>query len=177
MKLTSGLVLLLLIMSSCQVSATIEWADKPYLYRSSDRSIKQALLDFSFNMETPLQLPEDIVGERPIDIPEMTALEYLNYLCRLAGVVWYFDGYKLHIIKQDEIKTEILNIEDINYRKLMRVLKELDVYDSKFTIKHHSLESVIYVRGPDIYINNIKKIIKKYDFKENNKIKIVYGNN
>ncbi|MCX4029085.1 hypothetical protein H0A36_22365 [Endozoicomonas sp. SM1973] len=178
MKLTNGLVLFFLLISSYAALAQPDWADTPYLFKSNDRSIKQALLDFSFNMDTPLELPEDnLNGVKPIDLPEMTALEYLNYLCRLARATWYFDGYKLYIIKQDDIKNEILSIENISYRKLVSLLKELEVYDSKFTIKHHPLESVIYIRGPDIYIKSINKIVKKYRQKEKNKINIVYGNN
>ena len=177
MKFINWFVLSLLTLNSSLAKASGDWANESYQYKSHDRSIKQALLDFSFNMETPIELPEEILGERPIDLPEMSALEYLKYLCRLAGATWYFDGYKLYIIKQEEIKTEILNIEDISYRKLITILKELEVYDKKFPVKYHSLESVIYVRGPSIYINNIKNVLKKYKLKENNKIKIVYGNN
>ncbi|MDE1460934.1 hypothetical protein [Spartinivicinus poritis] len=177
MKLTNRLVLLLLLVSTCKVVAQPEWADSPYLFKSNDRSIKQAFLDFSFNMDTPLQLPEEISGVKPVDLPEMSALEYLHYLCRLSGTTWYFDGYKLYIVKQDDIKNEILSIEDISYRKLISLLKDLEVYDDKFTIKHHPLESVIYIRGPDIYIKSIKKIVKNYRQKEKNKINIVYGNN
>ncbi|WP_163834283.1 hypothetical protein [Spartinivicinus ruber] len=177
MKLTNGLALIFLLIGSSTAIAQPEWEKMPYLFKSNDHSIKQAFLDFSFNMDTPLQLPEEIEGVKPVDLPEMSALEYLNYLCRLSATTWYFDGYKLYIIKQDDIKNEILNIEDISYRKLMTLLKELEVYDNKFTIKHHPLESVIYIRGPDIYIKSINKIVKKYRLKAKNKINIVYGNN
>ena len=87
-----------LILPAPLSAAEPDWPQGPYKYLVIDQTLRDVLLEFGRRINVPVRV-SDAVGERRLRgmMPAASAREFLQSLCERYGLVWYYDGARLHV--------------------------------------------------------------------------------
>lgn len=161
-------VCLILMMAGLAVQPALSavpgpaWASKPYKYIVIDQDVRSALIEFGRNMNLPTRISPAVGAQRirgPIAKQDMTAGDFLQWICDTDGLVWYFDGAVLHIASESEVKTELIRLDGVNAETLMRRIDGLALADQRFNVRVAEDRTALVVSGPPAYRGLIKEAV------------------
>ena len=141
------------------------WSHVPYKYIIVDQDIRDALAEFGRNIKIPTKISTAVGGRRirgAINTKhDETALAFLQDLCDSYGLVWYFDGAVLNISTEDEVKTELLKLDDVKSSAVLQKVKDLGLSHPRFNIRAANDGDMLSVSGPPAYRALIREIVAK----------------
>ena len=133
-------------------SASLKLPDGDYPYRIVDQELTVVLREFGQNLGLRVKLSPKVSGQVKGGLPRSSALTFLNTLCRMYGLDWYFDGSTLHVTSVTEEVTRFLPARQETQAKLAEHLKRLSFYDDRFPLRSSPENTAIVVSGPPAYI-------------------------
>jgi type III secretion protein C len=136
-----------------------KWPPGPYKYLVIDQDIKEVLTEFGRNIDVPVEISDQVKGRLRWRLPVAAAKEFLSQLCESYGLVWYFDGAKLHINAKSEIKTELINIGQLPVQNVTDELNKLGIADPRFPVRSTADGTVISVSGPTPFITLVRQTL------------------
>ena len=93
----------------------------------------------------------------------MPAQEFLERVCTMHNLIWYYDGAALYICSSGEVVSQLLDLAYMKAGDVRAMLRELGVEDSRFPIKTANNDELIMVSGPPRYVELVLQMIEKAD--------------
>lgn len=143
-------------------AAEPKWPDGTYNYIVVDQSVRDALTEFGRNIGVSVQMGEGIKGRMTAGVPEGGARDFLEWVCNRYGLVWYFDGSKLHITNETENRTEVVKLSESALSDLSKRLDSLKIVDPRFPVRISREERAASISGPPAYIDLVKQTIDTF---------------
>jgi type III secretion protein C len=146
---------------SVHAGAKPRWADTPYKYIIIDQDIRDVLTEFGQNLKIPVKISETLAGRRirgGMDgTSDRSAQDFLQTLCDSYGCVWYFDGTFLHISGQNEVGTELVELNRLRPEDALRQLGDLQLNDPRFSVRVTDDGRMLLVAGPPAYRSAVRR--------------------
>jgi type III secretion protein C len=138
-----------------------KWPSGPYRYLVVDQDLRDILTEFGRNLNMAVQISDQVAGRRIRGrLPITTAKEFLARLCESYGLVWYYDGAKLHVSAENEVRAEMVSLGQVNPAVMKERLQELGIADPRFAIRSTGDNSrVLSVSGPPRYLEHIREAV------------------
>lgn len=151
---------LMLPMSPAQ-SLEPKWPSGPYRYLVVDQDLRDILTEFGRNLNMPVQISDQVTARRIRGrMPITPAKEFLTRLCESYGLVWYYDGAKLHINAENEVRAEMVSLGQVNPATMKERLQELGIADARYAIRSTGDNSrVLSISGPPRYLEHIREAV------------------
>jgi type III secretion protein C len=140
-------------------SAAFKFPDSEYPYRIVDQELTVVLREFGQNLGLRVKLSQKVSGQVKGGLPKASALTFLNTICRMYGLDWYFDGSTLHVTAVTEEVTRFLPARKETPAKLTENLKRLSFYDDRFPLRSNPDNTAIVVSGPPAYVALIEQTL------------------
>jgi type III secretion protein C len=141
------------------------WANLPYRYIVIDQDLRDVLTEFGRNIKVPTKVSQAVGTHRIRGAVSakhnQTALIFLQNLCESYGLVWYFDGATLFVATDDEVKTELVKLNDVKSAAVLRRMVDLGLSSSRFTVRGTEDGNMLSVSGPPAYRSQIKELVMK----------------
>ena len=80
-----------------EIAGSTDWIDTRYGYVANNESLRALLYDFGTSLDIPVFVSANIDFTVQDSVPVMTAEEFLAELHTRFGLIWIFDGNKLHL--------------------------------------------------------------------------------
>ena len=169
-KILNGLCLMVLIAcllwgTSAQ-AARIKWADKTYSHLSQEENLVDLLRDFCSSQGISVVLSEKVSGTISGRFYDYSPDDFLKHIASAYGLVWYFDGSVLYIYRSDEMQSRMINMEYVPISRLRGILHRLDLVDGRFPLKTVENEGIIYISGPERYVNQVAEAVAMLEGRE-----------
>ncbi len=151
-------------------------ADAPYPFMSKKLDIQEVLKLFGQNLNIATQIDEAIEGNVTVAFSSRHSNEgFLNHLGREFDFIWYFGGNILHMVSLNSLKTEIFSLKNNDGHDALRLLQELNIYQSKFSHRVDGKNGVLVISAPKDYITIVQSAIDKIEEGKRKPISILRG--
>jgi len=154
-----GCLFSLYVFSGAASSAPLKLPDGEYPYRVVDQEVTVVLREFGQNLGLRVKLSPKVSGQVKGGVPQSSASEFLNTICRMYGLDWYYDGSTLHISSATEEVTRFLPAKSEAVTKLKENLKQLLFYDDRFLLRANPENSAVVVSGPPPYVELVQQTL------------------
>jgi type III secretion protein C len=145
--------------SGSAVAAELRLPEGDYPYNIVEQDVKVVLREFGQNVGVRMQIGPKVQGMVRGKLPPLTAKAFLEHLCRVYGLDWYFDGHVLHITPADESGMRVVKLGQVKYDKLMNSMKESEFFDARFAITPTTDGKSITLAAPPGYVALIEQNI------------------
>lgn len=143
----------------------IIWQNKPYNHYSRKEEIKEVLTDFFASQGIGVICSENVKGTISGNFKEKDPQAFFKHITDAYNLVWYYDGAAVYIYSAHEMTSTILNPGFLNMRKFQQHLTDLGIYDPKFPMRMIERERIIYLSGPQRYVDLITEMVAQLDAK------------
>lgn len=151
--------------NSSVFAAKIKWRNVPYTHYSQEEPIKDLLADFFSSQGIGLICSENISGKVSGDFNESNPSKFFRNITSSYNLVWYYDGAAVFVYPAHEITSQVLNPSYMKIDRFKNTLETLDVLDNRFGLKIVEEERIIFVSGPERYVELVADIVEKLDTK------------
>ena len=123
-----------------------------YPYTIIEQDVTVVLREFGQNLGIRVQLSPKVSGVVKGKMAPLQTLDFLNHVCQMNGLEWYFDGSILHITAGSEEVTKFLPLKKpLTPEKLADTLKQLSFYDERYPLRSGPDNASVFVSGPPAY--------------------------
>jgi type II secretory pathway component GspD/PulD (secretin) len=138
-----------------------KWPNGPYRYLVVEQDLRDILAEFGRNLNIGVQISDQVTGRKIRGrLPITTAKEFLTRLCESYGLVWYYDGAKLHIYAENEVRAEMVSLGQVNPGVMKERLQQLGIADPRYSILTPGDNSrVLSVSGPPRYLEHVREAV------------------
>ena len=141
-------------------AAPMQLPDGIYPYSVLDQDVTAVLREFGQNLGLRVKLSAKVSGTVKGKLPRLPALEFLNHVCQMYGLEWYYDGATLHISSVSEETTRFLPLQKtVLLPVLVESLKKLSFYDERYPIRTGAGGASVIVTGPPVYAALIEQTL------------------
>jgi type III secretion protein C len=139
------------------------WGNEPFGYVTVEQDLTELLREFASQFGIPITVSSNVFGVVRGRLPAQPPRQFLDNLARLYGLLWYYDGFVLHISGIDEAESQIIRLDGMGIEQLTRSLEELGVLDARFPWRVSPSMDVLYVSGPPRYVELIRSTAQMLD--------------
>lgn len=150
-------------MGSAVASPSIPWRTPTYTLLAREMPLREAFDAFAVAQGMSVVMSKSVDGVFSGDFRQMPAQEFLERVCTIHNLTWYFDGAALYIYTAGEIMTTLTDLAYMKVENVIALLTELGVVDERFPIKTASNGEIILVSGPPRYVQLILQTIERAD--------------
>lgn len=151
-------------------AAQIVWQDKHYSHYAQKEEIRDVLTDFFAAHGIGVICGENVEGKISGNFKEKNPRVFFKHIMDAYNLVWYYDGVAVYVYSANEVTSQILNLQYLNMKKFRQHLIELDIYDPKFAMRMIENKRIIYLSGPQRYVELVTEIARQLDAKA-----MIYG--
>ncbi len=141
----------------------IPWKTETYSLVARAMDLRQALETFGVAQGVSTIMSPAVGGAISGEFADVPCGEFLDRLCSLHNLVWYWDGATLWIYAAGEMQTMLLDLRYMKAGEVRAMLAELGVEDPRFPLKTASNDELIMVSGPPRYVGLVAEMIQKAD--------------
>ena len=141
----------------------IPWRVGKYSLIARQMSLREAFDTFGVTEGLSVVTSEQVQGSFSGDFVDMPAQEFLERVCTMHNLVWYYDGAALYICSSGEVVSQLLDLAYMKAGDVRAMLRELGVEDSRFPIKTANNDELIMVSGPPRYVQLVLETIERAD--------------
>ena len=141
----------------------IPWKTETYSLVARSMDLRQALETFGVAQGISTILSPSVGGAISGEFADVPCGEFLDRLCSLHNLAWYWDGATLWIYAAGEMQTMLLDLRYMKAGEVRAMLAELGVEDPRFPLKTASNDELIMVSGPPRYVMLVAEMIQKAD--------------
>ncbi|OED41794.1 hypothetical protein AB833_08820 [Chromatiales bacterium (ex Bugula neritina AB1)] len=157
--LFAGTIALSMVATDHATAAELLLTDEPYQYITVDQSLPNVLRAFGSNLGFSVQVSPGVSGQVRGRLPEMSQREFLEFLSRTYSLVWYYDGFVLHVENARESQSKVFRLGALSPDRLEQSLRDLNIWDPRFSIKSSPGSDLTYVSGPKRYVELVEDAI------------------
>ena len=141
----------------------IPWRVGKYSLIARQMSLREAFDTFGVTEGMSVVTSEQVQGSFSGDFVDMPAQEFLERMCTMHNLIWYYDGAALYICSSGEVISQLIDLAYMKAGDVRAMLRELGVEDSRFPIKTANDDELIMVSGPPRYVELVLQTIEKAD--------------
>lgn len=133
-----------------------------YQIMAKDEPITSVLKSFAGNLGIPIVLSDAIEGKvsgQFADAPR----KFLDRLCRLYNLVWYFDGSSIYVYNGNEVTTKVIKVSHISTNELRSSLTRMGILDESSSWQSLPLQKVAYISGPPRFVEIVSEVAEVLD--------------
>lgn len=135
-------------------------------YVASQESIKGVFDALSPGLQRSVILSKQaskkkVSGQFDLDNP----LSTLKDITTQMALIWYDDGQAIYIYDADEMKKQIITLENGTFSELKDYLQEAGLYDQRYPLRSDRKGKTIYLSGPPVYIEIVSHSAQFLDTK------------
>lgn len=90
----------------------------------------------------------------------LTARQFLDSVTRQARLVWYYDGFVLHLAPESSIEVRMVALNGVPFEELRRTIKQLGLGDTRFPLRTAANAPIVMVQGPPAFTRTVERIVK-----------------
>ena len=141
----------------------IPWRVAKYSLVARQMALREAFETFGVTEGLSVVMSERVQGSFSGDFVNMPAQEFLERVCTMHNLIWYYDGVALYIYSSGEVQSQLVDLAYMKAGEVRTMLRELGVEDCRFPIKTTSNDELIMVSGPPRYVELVLTTIEKAD--------------
>ena len=141
----------------------IPWRVGKYSLIARQMALREAFDTFGVTEGLSVVTSEQVQGSFSGDFVDMPAQEFLERMCTMHNLIWYYDGAALYICSSGEVVSQLIDLAYMKAGDVRAMLRELGVEDSRFPIKTANDDELIMVSGPPRYVELVLQTIEKAD--------------
>ena len=141
----------------------IPWRVGKYSLIARQMALREAFDTFGVTEGLSVVTSEQVQGSFSGDFVDMPAQEFLERMCTMHNLIWYYDGAALYICSSGEVVSQLIDLAYMKAGDVRAMLRELGVEDSRFPIKTANDDELIMVSGPPRYVQLVLTTIEKAD--------------
>ena len=141
----------------------IPWRTETYSLVARAMDLRQVFETFGVAQGIPIILSEQVAGTISGEFADVPSGEFLDRLCALHNLSWYWDGAALWLYGAGEAQTFLQDLRYMKAGEVRDMLAELGVEDPRFPIKTASDGQLIMVSGPPRYVALVAEMIQRAD--------------
>ena len=141
----------------------IPWKTETYSLVARSMDLRHVLETFGVAQGISTILSPGVAGTLSGEFADVPCGEFLDRLCSMHNLAWYWDGATLWINAASEMQTILLDLRYMKAGEVRAMLAELGVEDPRFPLKTASNDELIMVSGPPRYVGLVAEMIQKAD--------------
>jgi len=141
----------------------IPWKTETYSLVARAMDLRQVLETFGVAQAVSTIMSPAVGGAISGEFADVPCGEFLDRICSLHNLAWYWDGATLWIYAASEMQTMLLDLRYMKAGEVRAMLAELGVEDPRFPLKTASRDELIMVSGPPRYVMLVAEMIQKAD--------------
>ena len=141
----------------------IPWRVGRYSLLARQMALREAFDTFGVTEGLSVVMSEQVQGAFSGDFVDMPAQEFLERVCTMHNLTWYYDGAALYICTAGEVESQLVDLTYMKAGDVRAMLRELGVEDRRFPIKTANNDELIMVSGPPRYVQLVLTTIEKAD--------------
>lgn len=138
-----------------------DWRSEPYRHVSINQDIIQLLNSFASEKGFSIIISEPIKTRENQKVNgsfNQTSEKFLNDICDLYNLIWFFDGQTLYIYGSEEQVSKILTSDAKQADMTKNALMKLGIWDDRFGWIVLPEEHLLHIHGPPAYISVIEHL-------------------
>ena len=164
------IVAIIMIMTGIQVgaglhAAGIRWRSKPYSHYANKEDIKTVLTDFFASQGIGVIFSKEVAGTVSGKFENQDPRKFFGYITDTYNLIWYYDGAAVYLYSAHEMTSRILNLGYLDMKTLKQNLIHLGLLDPKFALRMIEKERIIYISGPERYVQLVSEMAEQLDAK------------
>ena len=141
----------------------IPWKTETYSLVARAMDLRQVLETFGVAQAISTIMSPAVGGAISGEFADVPCGEFLDRICSVHNLAWYWDGATLWIYAASEMQTILLDLRYMKAGEVRAMLAELGVEDPRFPLKTASRDELIMVSGPPRYVALVAEMIQKAD--------------
>ncbi len=136
------------------------WADAPFTYVASGKTVDEVLTDFARTFSLRLSLSGRFPSRVSGKFDRRSPTEFLDRLAGVYGFQWFVHAGSLYISRTQDAVTRALPVARLdNAGGMRRALSELRVLQDKFGYTELPKQGTVVVSGPEAYVTLVEQTI------------------
>ena len=148
----------------------IPWKTPTYSYTARQALVSEVLTNFAAAQGIGLSLPQGLKLLVSGNFHECKPQDFLEQVCGICNLVWYYDGAGLYICTPAEMRSSLLELRYMKADDVIEILQELNVEDPRFPIARTKDNALLKISGPPRYIELIQELVVKADSLRRNRL-------
>ncbi len=153
-------LLLILLLGSVGIQANGQnpkWIQQPFYFTADKTPLPDVLNNFCEQQGVPAVISPKVTGtvRGKFSFRDEPA-EFLDMICKVNGLTWYFDGSAAYFYKIEETQNSVIQLGHLSPKALREALIKTGVFDSRFSWRDLPEERMVYFSGPPRYVQQVK---------------------
>jgi len=153
-----------------ETESQIPWKTPTYSYTARQALVSEVLTNFAAAQGIGLSLPQNLKLFVSGNFHECKPQDFLEQVCGICNLVWYYDGAGLYICTPAEMRSSLLELRYMKADDVIEILQELNVEDPRFPIARTKDNALIKISGPPRYVELIQELVAKADSLRRNRL-------
>ncbi|MDR0361460.1 MAG: type III secretion system outer membrane ring subunit SctC [Planctomycetota bacterium] len=137
------------------------WLRTPVAYDVKLRPLTEMLSDFAARQGVAAKVSPALTGTVSGAFSFADPAEFLDVLCRVKHMNWYFDGSVVHFFGNSEMETRLFPLAGKSEEKVRNTLRDLGLFDPRFEWRSAPDGQLLMVQGPEAYLARITEILER----------------
>jgi type III secretion protein C len=146
-------------------AAQLDWKQTPYSHYSQQEDIKDVLTDLFASQGIGVVFSESVSGKVSGNFNNEDPEAYFTHITDAYNLIWYYDGAAVYVYSAHEMSSQVVNPGYLNLTRFRQNLIDLDILDPKFALRMVEKERIIYVAGPQRYVELVVQLAEELDAK------------
>lgn len=139
------------------------WLTRPVSFDVHQYPLPKLLVEFAASQGVPAVISPSLTGEVAGRFMFNNPAEFLNILCEVQNMNWYYDGGVVHFFSNAEIDTRLFQLLNRREDALKNTLRELGLFDPRFSWRIADSNRLLMVQGPPVYLDQIGAILDRQE--------------
>lgn len=139
------------------------WKASPYTLIARGVPLTEALEHFSMTQGLNCILSAQVSGVVNGDFKDVPAAQFLEQLCTLYHLMWYYDGAALYFYAADELASALLELRTLTPEAVRELLRDLEMEDPRFPLKSADDGALLLLNGPPRYVQLVREVVERAD--------------
>lgn len=139
------------------------WADAPFTYSSSGKTLIEVLDDFSKTFSLRLEVAGEFTSRVSGKFDRRSPTDFLDRMAGIYGFQWFVNAGTLHISRTQDAVVKAMPISGLDSSgAIRRALSELRILNEKFGYSEVVQQGLIIVSGPPAYVRLIERTLSAW---------------
>ncbi len=137
------------------------WLFRPVSYDIARHPLPKLLSDLAAAQGVPAVISPALSGEVTGKFAFANPNEFLDILCQIENMNWYFDGGSVYFFPNSELETRLFQLFNRKEDTLRNTLRELGLFDPRFGWRVADGNRLLMVQGPPVYLDRVGEILER----------------
>lgn len=145
--------------------AELIWKQTPYNHYAQKENIQDVLTDFFASQGIGVVFSESVSGKVSGNFSDEDPEQFFTNITDAYNLIWYYDGAAVYVYSAHEMISRVVNPGYLNLKRFRQNLIDLEILDPKFALRMVEKERIIYVAGPQRYVELVVQLAEELDAK------------